>query len=191
MLSTRFGSKTACFGGDNTDAYGFSANLDDGAPQWRDRKSATVLGAGGAAKAIVFALCQANFTSVKIVNRTVARAQNLAEQFGGPCSAHRLEDAASLFPKTDVLINTTSIGMSGGGQGEMPDPSTLPNHAIVNDIVYVPLETPLLKEAKSLGLETVDGLGMLLHQAVPGFEKWFGIRPHVTKELRAHMLDQL
>ena len=175
----------------NTDAYGFAANMDDYAHDWRDRKSALVLGAGGASKAVVLALCDAGFSEIHIINRTLSRAQALALQFGAKVSAHEWFEIDDLLPKADFLVNTTSLGMKGSEEIQLPDFSRLNSETLVTDIVYTPLETPLLLAAKQAGLKTVDGLGMLLHQAVPGFERWFGRRPEVTKDLRNHILEAL
>lgn len=176
--------------GGNTDAYGFAANLDEGAPAWRNAASATLLGAGGAARAVVHALRQAGIAQVRIVNRTLARAEELAAGFGGGVSAHAWTESGELLRSTDILINTTSLGMPG--QPEMDvDLAALQDSAIVTDIVYVPLMTPLLRQAQARGLQTVDGLGMLLHQAVDGFEHWFGVRPAVSAGLRAAVIDDL
>ncbi|MEO3387147.1 shikimate dehydrogenase [Mesorhizobium sp. CAU 1741] len=169
--------------GGNTDAIGFSANLDAAAYQWRDAESALVLGAGGAARAVVHALVQAGIRDIRLVNRTVMRAQELADRFGAGISAHGWHEVAELSRDAALVVNTTSLGMHGDG-GSLMDVALLPDHAIVTDIVYVPLRTPLLAEAAARGLRTVDGLGMLLHQAVPGFERWFGHRPVVTTALR-------
>ncbi|MEM9332460.1 MAG: shikimate dehydrogenase [Pseudomonadota bacterium] len=177
--------------GSNTDAYGFAANLDDHHPEWRDGKTALVIGAGGASRAIIHALLQAGFDNVYIANRTVERAKALAKSFGQNCYSLALADACSYFSGTDLVVNTTSIGMKGETSEGLPDLKELPNHAIVTDIVYTPLQTPFLKSANSYGLKTVDGLGMLLHQAVPGFEKWFGHRPAVTKDLREFVLGEV
>ena len=174
--------------GGNTDAYGFSANMDQFAPEWREGKRAFVMGAGGAARAIIYAILEASFEEVHIVNRTLERAENLAKLFGENCKAHPWDELQDLLSQTDFIVNTTSIGMGSSDASMMTDLSTLQKSAIVTDIVYTPLETPFLKSANALGLKTVDGLGMLLHQAVPGFEKWFGIRPEVTDELREHIL---
>ena len=174
--------------GGNTDAYGFSANMDQFAPEWREGKKAIVLGAGGAARAIVYAILEAEYDEIHIVNRTYERAENLARLFGEKCQAHKWDELPALLSSIDFIVNTTSIGMAGSDTSMMPDLATLPKSAIVTDIVYTPLETPFLKSANDLGLKTVDGLGMLLHQAVPGFEKWFGIRPEVTDELRDYIL---
>lgn len=170
--------------GGNTDAYGFAANLDHLAPGWASNGDvAVVLGAGGASRAVIHALKQRGFTDIRIVNRTVTRAEELADQFGDGVSAHPQAAIDELLGDTSLLVNTTALGMHGN-EGLPADPSTLPDHAIVTDIVYVPLETPLLAAARARGLRTVDGLGMLLHQAVPGFERWFGRRPEVTADLR-------
>lgn len=177
--------------GGNTDAYGFAANLDHLAPGWASNGDvAVVLGAGGASRAIVHALKQRGFTDIRIVNRTVTRAEELADQFGDGVSAHPQAAIAELLGDASLLVNTTALGMHGN-EGLPADPSTLPDHAIVTDIVYVPLETPLLAAARARGLKTVDGLGMLLHQAVPGFERWFGRRPEVTADLRNMIVADL
>ncbi|MEM7288941.1 MAG: shikimate dehydrogenase [Pseudomonadota bacterium] len=176
--------------GDNTDAYGFSANLDDYHSEWRDMKQALVLGAGGASRAVIYSLIEAGFDQVHIVNRTVERAQSLVERFGDKTSAHSFNDAKFLMTQTNLLVNTTSIGMDGSQSSALPNLEGLPDHALVTDIVYTPLQTPLLEAAAHRGLRTIDGLGMLLHQAVPGFEKWFGVRPKVTGALRNYILEQ-
>lgn len=169
--------------GSNTDAYGFAANLDAGAPGWDSGRTALVLGAGGAARAIVHALATRGFNDIRIANRTVERAAELAGAFPG-ATAHGLDAADELATDADLLVNTTSVGMRG--ETELPvNVDSLPDRAVVTDIVYVPLETPLLATARRRGLVAVDGLGMLVHQAVPGFERWFGRRPEVTPELRA------
>ncbi|MER9868808.1 shikimate dehydrogenase [Mesorhizobium sp. M0136] len=169
--------------GGNTDAHGFAANLDEYAPGWAANGPAVVLGAGGAARAVIHALKQRGINDVRIVNRTLARAQELRDRFGAGVSAHGMAATGEFLEDAGLLVNTTALGMHGN-EGLSADPGRLPDRAIVTDIVYVPLETPLLATAKARGLRTVDGLGMLLHQAVPGFERWFGIRPEVTAELR-------
>jgi shikimate dehydrogenase len=172
--------------GGNTDAEGFAANLDEGAPGWTKAGAAVVLGAGGAARAVIQALKERGFTDIRVTNRTLARAAELADRFGPGVSAHPVAATQELLTDAGLLVNTTALGMAGkAGADELPaNPDMLPRHAIVTDIVYVPLETPLLSAARRRGLKTVDGLGMLLHQAVPGFERWFGRRPEVTRELR-------
>ncbi|KUM23671.1 shikimate dehydrogenase [Mesorhizobium loti] len=169
--------------GGNTDAYGFAANLDDHAPGWVKNGPAVVLGAGGASRAVIHALRERGIKDIRIVNRTLARAEELVHHFGADVSAHGAAAVGELLGDAGLLINTTALGMHGN-ETLAADPVGLPGHAIVTDIVYVPLETPLLAAARARGLKTVDGLGMLLHQAVPGFERWFGKRPEVTPELR-------
>lgn len=167
----------------NTDWIGFSASLDADAPRWRQGRNAVMLGAGGAGRAILHALRTAGYDDIRIVNRTVARAQELADHFGGAASAHGWAELDEMLGDVDLLINTTSLGMDGA-EARTVELDALPPTAIVTDLVYVPLVTPLLAQAAARGLVTVDGLGMLLHQAVPGFERWFGRRPQVTAELR-------
>ncbi|TPK40895.1 shikimate dehydrogenase [Mesorhizobium sp. B2-5-3] len=170
--------------GGNTDSHGFAANLDDHAPGWASIGPAVVLGAGGASRAVIHALKQRGIRDIRIVNRTLARAVELRDRFGAGVSAHGMAATGELLADAGLLINTTALGMQGN-EGLAADPALLPDHAIVTDIVYVPLETPLLAAASARKLKTVDGLGMLLNQAVPGFERWFGVRPQVTPELRA------
>lgn len=179
--------------GGNTDAEGFAANLDERAPGWTRAGPAVVLGAGGAARAVIQALKERGFTDIRVANRTVARAVELADRFGAGVSAHPAAATGELLADAGLLVNTTALGMAGkGGADELPaNPEALPRHAIVTDIVYVPLETPLLKAARECGLKTVDGLGMLLHQAAPGFERWFGRRPGVTEELREMIIADM
>lgn len=176
--------------GGNTDAHGFAANLDEHAPGWDENGPAVVLGAGGASRAVIHALQQRGISDIRIVNRTLARARELGDRFGPGITAHGLEATGELLADAGLLVNTTALGMHGN-EGLSADPSGLPDHAIVTDIVYVPLETPLLAAARACGLKTVDGLGMLLHQAVPGFERWFGVRPQVTAGLRALIVADL
>ncbi|WP_079212463.1 shikimate dehydrogenase [Brucella pituitosa] len=183
--------------GGNTDAYGFAANLDALAPGWNNANTALVLGAGGAGRAIVHALQTRGFSRIAIVNRTLSRAEELASHFGEGVSAHGWDAAQALVKDAGLIVNTTSLGMSGhmtsGGEAtEFPlDLSEAQKSAVATDIVYIPLKTPFLASAEAAGLKTVDGLGMLLHQAVPGFERWFGKRPEVTDALREHILDDM
>ncbi|TPK90350.1 shikimate dehydrogenase [Mesorhizobium sp. B2-4-12] len=176
--------------GGNTDGHGFAANLDDYAPGWASNGPAVVLGAGGASRAIIQALKQRGIADIRIVNRTLTRAQELRDRFDTGISAHGMAATNELLADAGLLVNTTALGMHGN-EGLSADPALLPDHAIVTDIVYVPLETPLLAAARARGLKTVDGLGMLLNQAVPGFERWFGVRPKVTAELRAIIVADL
>lgn len=171
--------------GDNSDVTGFLANLDAGAPGWaREVRTALVLGAGGAARAVVYALQLRGVESVLIANRTFERAQGLAAALGGAARALAWDKLGHALPYCGLLINTTSLGMKGQPPLEMPV-AALPQVSIVCDIVYVPLETDLLIAAAARGLRTVGGLGMLLHQAALGFSHWFGAAPAVTPELYA------
>lgn len=174
--------------GSNTDGIGFLNNLRQGAPDWAPAAApAVVLGAGGAARAVVLALLDAGVPAVRLVNRTVAKADAIAAQLGGPITAHPWGTWDAVLPEAGLLVNTTSLGMEGQPPLQI-DLDPLPVPALVNDIVYQPLQTPLLAAAQARGNPTVDGIGMLLHQAVPGFEAWFGVRPEVSDELRAFVL---
>ena len=172
--------------GFNTDFMGFLGNLDQNAPGWSDGlETALVFGAGGAARAVLVALQHRGIKKIHILNRTVDKAEALAKELGGgPFIPGPMDACMALAPRAGLLVNTTSVGMHATRFEVMPI-DLLPPSAIVTDIVYVPLVTPLLADAQAIGLRTVDGLGMLLHQAVPGFEAWFGVRPEVTAELRA------
>jgi shikimate dehydrogenase len=174
----------------NTDAAGYAADLDARAPAWRDASTILVLGAGGAARGVIFAALSGTTARIHVVNRTAARAAELAERFGPRVSAHASDRTDALAADADLLVNTTSLGMSGKGAVAL-DMARLRPHAIVSDIVYTPLETPLLAAAAARGLTTIDGLGMLLHQAVPGFERWFGQRPVVSGALRAKVVADI
>jgi shikimate dehydrogenase len=167
----------------NTDVEGFVGNLDASAPGWDKIDEALVLGAGGSSRAVLFGLLDRGIKRVHLVNRTRARADALAKQFGDKIHVAAWQQVAELLPRAGLLVNTTSLGMHGQPALEI-DVGKLPANAVVADLVYVPLETPLLEAAKARGLKTADGLGMLLHQAVRGFELWFGKRPQVTPELR-------
>lgn len=173
--------------GYNTDYLGFLGNLDAAAPGWSENiSSAIVIGAGGAARAVLVALSERNIGEIHVLNRTLANAEALAEEIGGSLEAHGFHAFADLAADTGLVVNTSAIGMHGS-RFDWLDMSLLPKTALVTDIVYVPLITPLLADAKAYGLKTVDGLGMLLHQAVPGFADWFGVRPEVTPALRARI----
>ncbi|MBR9843199.1 MAG: shikimate dehydrogenase [Rhodobacteraceae bacterium] len=174
--------------GDNTDGYGFIENLRQGAPDWKaETGPAMVLGAGGAARAIVFSLLEAGVPKVMISNRTKARAEGLCADFGEKVEVVDWNKAASALGEAETLVNTTSLGMVGKAPLEI-SLDALSSGATVTDIVYNPLETELLRQAREKGCPTVDGLGMLLHQAVPGFEAWFGKRPEVDAGLRDEVL---
>ena len=177
--------------GSNTDLIGFCKNLDQQAPNWNKNKgSAIVLGAGGAARAILVALTKRGFSPIHILNRSKENAIKLADELKGKYLAHSLDEFENLATNAAIVINTSSIGM-GGTSFDNIDLKKLPKTAIVCDIVYTPLVTPLLQDAKDLGLIAVDGLGMLLHQAAPGFEAWFGLKPEITPELRSFILKTL
>jgi shikimate dehydrogenase len=168
--------------GGNSDTHGYIANLDERAPGWNVKGCrAVILGAGGAARSAVYMLKQRG-VDVDIVNRTLPRAQELAARFGA--RAHELDALARLLATADLLVNCTSLGMAGK-QPLQIDLTPLKRSAVVYDVIYVPLETALQKAAHARGHRTVDGLGMLLHQAGYGFRKWFGGNPQVTPELRA------
>jgi shikimate dehydrogenase len=168
----------------NTDVEGFINNLDACAPGWDKCDDALVLGAGGAARAVLFGLIERGVKRVHLANRTVERARALADQFGASVLPVAWEGIGELLPRAGLLVNTTSLGMHGQPELEL-DAGLLPQNAVVADLVYVPLNTLLLAASRKRGLRTADGLGMLLHQAVRGFELWFGQRPEVTSELRA------
>lgn len=175
--------------GSNTDHLGFAANLDQQAPGWSDEGgTAVVIGAGGAARAVLMALALRDFAPIHLLNRTPARAEALAAELGPrlgrPLRPGALADFEGLAPQARLVVNTSAMGMEHSGPDTLPLERLHPS-ALVTDIVYTPLRTPLLQAAAARGNRTVDGLGMLLHQAVPGFERWFGVRPEVTAELRA------
>jgi shikimate dehydrogenase len=170
---------------DNTDGAGFMSHLQALAPAFHaGAQPAAVLGAGGSARAIVYALLAVGTPEVHVFNRTRERADALARHFGARVKPHDWRDRVVGTRDAGLLVNATALGMHGGAALEMPLEDLRAN-CVVADLVYVPLETPLLAAARARGLVAVDGLGMLLHQAVPGFEKWFGVRPEVTEELRA------
>ena len=175
--------------GRNTDGFGFIEHLRHTIPDWAASDGpAVLLGAGGAARAAAVALHDAGIPEIRIVNRTFGRAQSLVESLDGNATAHAWDDIAQAMQGAALLANTTSLGLSGQPALALPlEP--LPMTAIVYDIVYAPLETALLARAKARGNPVVDGLGMLLHQARPGFEAWFGVAPEVTAELRAAVLE--
>jgi shikimate dehydrogenase len=168
----------------NTDIEGFIGNLDACAKGWDAAGDALVLGAGGSSRAVVFGLIERGIKRVHLANRTMERARALADQFGESVHAIAWDAIDEVLPRAGLLVNTTSLGMHAQPPLEL-DIGLLPSSAIVADLVYVPLETALLKAARARGLRTADGLGMLLHQAVRGFELWFGQKPQVTPELRA------
>jgi shikimate dehydrogenase len=170
---------------ESTDTLGFINNLKATVPDVDLRGAAVaILGAGGAARAVIYSLLSEGVGGVRLMNRTHARAETLARHFGARITVHDWEQRNTCVRGARLLVNTTTLGMTGADRLDL-DVSALDSRCIVADIVYVPLTTPLLAAARARGLATVDGLGMLLHQAAPGFEKWFGVRPEVTEELRA------
>jgi shikimate dehydrogenase len=177
--------------GHNSDGFGFIENLRAGAPNWQASDGpAVVLGAGGAARGICASLLDAGAPEIFLVNRSLAKAEKLADDLKGKITPLAWEKRNLALESATLLVNTTSLGMVGQSELEI-DLSELPKSALVTDIVYTPLITGLLKAAKGRGNPIVDGLGMLLHQARPGFAAWFGREPEVTEELRAFMLESL
>jgi shikimate dehydrogenase len=173
--------------GTNTDAYGFMENLKQQAAL--DSKKAVVLGAGGAARAVCKALLDEKFQQIVIANRTLAHAESLAGHFGKTFTAVSWDKRSQALEGATLLVNTTSLGLKDE-ESLTIDLSVLPREAVVSDTVYVPLITPLLKQARERGHTVVDGLGMLIHQAVPGFSAWFGRKPEITSELRHYLLGE-
>ncbi|MDB5485043.1 MAG: shikimate 5-dehydrogenase [Tardiphaga sp.] len=168
----------------NTDVEGFIGNLDAAAPGWDSGTEALVLGAGGSSRAVVFGLLERGIARIHLANRSIARAQAIAAQFGDRVMPMAWDAIPAAMKTAELLVNTTSLGMKG--QPDLViDVAGLPAEAVVADLVYVPLRTPLLAASQARGLRTADGLGMLLHQAVRGFELWFGQKPRVTAKLRA------
>ncbi|WP_114395472.1 shikimate dehydrogenase [Oleisolibacter albus] len=185
--------------GRNTDGFGFMANLSDGAPSWRaDAGPAVVLGAGGAARAVVLGLLDAGVSTVRLINRTAAKAEDLAADLatgpatgpGGAIDVIPWDQRGPALADAALLVNTTTLGMQGQPALDL-DLTRLPPRSVVTDIVYTPLLTPLLLAAQARGNPVVDGLGMLLHQARPGFAAWFGQMPAVTPDLRRFVLEGL
>jgi shikimate dehydrogenase len=174
----------------NTDGYGFTANLDDRHPGWDQCDRAVIFGAGGASRAIIQALRSRGISEIHVVNRTVSRAQELADRFGDSVYAQPIGALKEVMSGAGLFVNTTSLGMEGGEVPEI-DFSPMSPAAVMTDIVYVPLKTKMMAQAEEQGFATVDGLGMLLHQAAPGFMKWFGHRPVVDQALRDLVIDDL
>ena len=175
----------------NTDIYGFASNLDDQTPGWdKSERPAAVLGAGGAARGVIRSLLDRGIRQIRLANRSRQRAEALAASLGGSISVFDWESRDSMLISCGLFVNTTRLGMKGQPPLDV-DISGLSGEGVVCDIVYSPLETDLLRRARAGGSRVADGLGMLLHQAVPGFEKWFGVRPQVTPELRTLILADL
>lgn len=173
---------------DNTDGFGFMENLKRGAPSWNPRSGpAAIIGSGGAARAVISALIEAGVPEIRISNRTKNRAEALQREFGNKVVVYDWVQAGNTLDDAALVVNASSLGMQGKPEMRVPL-DALSHHAVVTDLVYTPLVTPLLSFAKSIGCTTVDGLGMLLHQAAPGFERWFGKKPEVDDELRQALL---
>jgi shikimate dehydrogenase len=169
---------------DNTDGYGFIANLRQHAPDWAPAAGpAGVIGAGGAARAVVASLLEVGVPEIRVSNRTRARAETLRSEFGARVVVYDWVQAGNMLEDAMTVVNTSSLGMEGKPEFRVPLDALSPR-AVVTDLVYTPLRTRFLEDAAAIGCTTVDGLGMLLHQAVPGFERWFGHRPEVTDNLR-------
>lgn len=169
---------------DNTDGYGFTQNLVQSARNWTPTEApAAVFGAGGAARAIIAALIDAGVPEIRLANRTRARADALKSEFGAKIRVFDWVKAATIVEGALTVVNATSLGMLGQGRFRVPLDGLSPK-ATVTDLVYTPLRTEFLQAAAAAGCDTIDGLGMLLHQAVPGFERWFGTRPEVDQDSR-------
>lgn len=174
---------------DNTDGYGFLANLRQQAPEWHAGAGpVALLGAGGAARAVIVALLEAGVPEIRIANRTRARSEVLRSEFGARLVVYDWVEAGQMVAGATTLVNTTALGMTGKPELRLPL-EALDRNAIVCDLVYAPLRTGLLEEAAARGCSTLDGLGMLLHQAAPGFERWFGRRPDVDDAARQALLQ--
>jgi shikimate dehydrogenase len=177
--------------GFNNDGFGYIESLREAQPAWRaDSGPIVILGAGGASRAIVVSLIDAGATEIRLLNRSRDKADALAEEFGPPVTAHNWSDRESALTGAALLINTTNQGMHGEPALDI-QLSQLPTNALVSDAIYVPLETPLLAAARIRGNTTVNGLGMLIHQARPAFHAWFGVMPEVTSELNTTILKTL
>lgn len=175
---------------DNTDGYGFVANLKQGAPGW-DPKSgpAAVLGAGGASRAVVYSLIELGVVDIRLSNRSAPRAKALRKEFGAKITVYDWVQAGNMFEGAATVVNTTSLGMTGKAEFRVPLDGLEPG-AVVGDLVYTPLETQFLRQAREIGCQVVDGLGMLLHQGAPGFERWFGVAPVVDEKVRRVVLGK-
>lgn len=173
---------------DNTDGYGFIANIRQNAPEWKpDRGPAAVIGAGGAARAVVASLLDSGVAELRITNRTRIRSEQIRTEYGARIVVYDWAQAGNMLEGATTVVNATSLGMSGNQPLRIPFDALAPD-TLVTDLVYTPLMTPFLVEAQARGCHIVDGLGMLLHQAAPGFERWFGQRPVIDDETRRAVL---
>lgn len=173
---------------DNTDGHGFIENLRQNAPDWKANAGpAAILGAGGAARAVIASFIDGGTQEIRLANRTRSRAEALQREFGAKVKVYDWVQVGNMFDGAATVVNATSLGMIGKGEMRVPLDG-LSKDTVVTDLVYAPLETALLAHAKSIGCQTVDGLGMLLYQAAPGFERWFGMTPTVDEALRTAVL---
>lgn len=183
-INTIVVEKDGSLSGFNNDGFGYIQSLLDAQPDWRaDAGPVTVLGAGGAARAVVVSLAERGAKEIRLCNRSFEKAQGLAREFGAPVRAIPWEDRHEALADVALLVNTTNQGMTGQGPLDLAL-DRLPQHALVSDVIYIPMETPLLAAARQRGNPTVNGLGMLLNQARPAFNAWFGVMPEITPDLR-------
>jgi len=183
-ISTIVVEKDGSLSGFNNDGFGFIQSLIDAQPDWcADAGPVTVLGAGGAARAVVVSLAERGAKEIRLSNRSFEKAQDLAREFGAPVRAIPWESRHEALADVALLVNTTNQGMTGQSPLDL-SLDCLPPHALVSDVIYIPMETPLLAAARQRGNPTVNGLGMLLNQARPAFNAWFGVMPEITPELR-------
>jgi len=183
-INTIVVEKDGSLSGFNNDGFGYIQSLLDAQPNWRaDAGPITVLGAGGAARAVVLSLAERGAKEIRLCNRSPDKAQALAKEFGAPVRVLAWEERHNALADVALLVNTTNQGMSGQSALDL-SLDRLPPHALVSDVIYVPMETPLLAAARKRGNPTVNGLGMLLNQARPAFKAWFGVMPEITPELR-------
>src|SRR5665647_2078278 len=183
-INTIVVEKDGSLSGFNNDGFGYIQSLLDAQPDWRaDAGPITVLGAGGAARAVVLSLADRGAKEIRLANRSLEKAQDLAREFGSPVRAVPWEERHDALSDVALLVNTTNQGMAGQSPLDL-SLDRLPKHALVSDVIYIPIETPLLAAARQRGNPTVNGLGMLLNQARPAFKAWFGVMPEITPELR-------
>lgn len=183
-INTIVVEKDGRLSGFNNDGFGYIQSLLDAQPDWRaDAGPITVLGAGGAARAVVLSLADRGAKEIRLLNRSLQKAQDLAREFGAPVRAIPWEERHEALADVALLVNTTNQGMAGQSPLDL-SLDRLPKHALVSDVIYIPMETPLLAAARQRGNPTVNGLGMLLNQARPAFKAWFGVMPEITPELR-------
>ena len=190
-INTVIVKKDGSLQGINTDGYGFLKNVQNYQPNWSAKTGPiAVLGAGGAARAVLATLVESGAIEIRLANRNNVRAEKLADDFNGPIKVHKWSERSDMLSDAQMLVNTTSLGMVGQAPLKI-SLKKLPVNAVVNDIVYTPINTELLQSARQRGNTIVDGLGMLLHQAQFGFSAWFGVEPQVSGALREHVLNEM